>query len=273
MESPGERLPAPFAHYDHDSSTWKTSETSLFEDLTSSSPTWPRSGTWDLGRAYERPTSALAIGVIDGSPLPTPTAADHKRRGVHEKGGNPTLPHAVEALLPTPQAADSNGHHTRGGDRSHELLLPGVARKLLPTPTADSGPNRTVKRSDPQSNHHDGLTLKDWVKLLPTPDAAVSNDGEDLDTWQARRSELAARHGNNGMGTPLAIAVRLLPTPTARLGDESSRGADPARYRGPKSLNGRRSNLDDAIAAVDQQAPWLGDSSPPQSPDGSPSPE
>lgn len=45
-------------------------------------------------------------------------------------------------LLPTPSVADSTGGHmTRSGDRSGELLLPGVARQLageqlLPTPTA-----------------------------------------------------------------------------------------------------------------------------------------
>lgn len=49
----------------------------------------------------------------------------------------------------------------------------------------------------------------------------------------------------------------MLPTPTARLGDESGRGADPARYKGPKSQDGRRSNLDDCIAAIEAESPWL----------------
>ncbi|UTN93662.1 DNA methyltransferase [Mycobacterium phage Yorick] len=48
----------------------------------------------------------------------------------------------VVDLLPTPSAADGGGGHlTRSGDRSHELLLPGVARaysrgELLSTPQA-----------------------------------------------------------------------------------------------------------------------------------------
>ncbi len=56
-------------------------------------------------------------------------------------------------------------------------------------------------------------------RLLPTPDAAVSNDGEDIDGWVARRERVKARGINgNGMGTPLAIAVRLLDEgETARL--------------------------------------------------------
>jgi hypothetical protein len=51
--------------------------------------------------------------------------------------------------------------------------------------------------------------------LLPTPDSTVSNDGESLENWQARKEREKAKGRNgNGFGTPLAIAVRLLPTPT-----------------------------------------------------------
>ncbi len=47
-------------------------------------------------------------------------------------------------------------------------------------------------------------------RLLPTPDATVSNDGEGVDGWLARRERVKARGINgNGMGTPLSIAVRL----------------------------------------------------------------
>lgn len=52
--------------------------------------------------------------------------------------------------------------------------------------------------------------------LLPTPNATVANDGESPATWLARAANLAAKHNNgNGAGTPLAIAVQLLPTPRA----------------------------------------------------------
>ena len=53
------------------------------------------------------------------------------------------------------------------------------------------------------------------VTLLPTPNAAVSNDGEGIDTWEARRRAVKAASGaNNGM--PLSIAVQLMPTPTTQ---------------------------------------------------------
>lgn len=65
---------------------------------------------------------------------------------------------------------------------------------------------------------------------------------------------LTPGHRTGGSGSSSLLG---LPTPTARLGDDTSRGADPARYKGPQSLNGRRSNLDDCIAAIGEQSPWL----------------
>lgn len=56
--------------------------------------------------------------------------------------------------------------------------------------------------------------------LLPTPSASNVNDGESLESWEARRQRNLAKHVNgNGQGTPLAIAAQqLLKTPTAQLG-------------------------------------------------------
>lgn len=62
------------------------------------------------------------------------------------------------------------------------------------------------------------------LSLLPTPDASNANDGEQLDTWTARRDrvKLTAKNGN-GMGMPLAIAsLTLLPTPRASRGASST---------------------------------------------------
>lgn len=51
------------------------------------------------------------------------------------------------------------------------------------------------------------------VALLPTPAASVANDGEDTETWLARRERVKETANNgNGMGMPLTIAVQLLPT-------------------------------------------------------------
>lgn len=73
--------------------------------------------------------------------LPTPAARDSKGRDDWTvKEGSASLP---GTLLPTPSVADAlGGHWSRGGDRSDELLLGGVAKtvalnaRLLPTPAA-----------------------------------------------------------------------------------------------------------------------------------------
>jgi DNA (cytosine-5)-methyltransferase 1 len=53
-------------------------------------------------------------------------------------------------------------------------------------------------------------------RLLPTPVAGNFNDGADLPTWLARRDrqKKLGRNGN-GIGTPLPVAIALLPTPLA----------------------------------------------------------
>lgn len=45
--------------------------------------------------------------------------------------------------------------------------------------------------------------------MLPTPNAAVSNDGEGVDTFMARRAKVNAASGASN-GIPLTIAVQML---------------------------------------------------------------
>lgn len=190
----------PFAFYDPDTHSLRTSQTTFGSDSTSSSPTLPASGSMRNGALFARRRSALPIvanGCSSSPLLKTPTAQlavnggsqhpDKRRAGGH----GPTLADEVEHLLPTPRAQN-------GEDRNQRI----------------------------------------WARPLDQP--------QNLEN-----------------------ALALLPTPTARLGDSTSRGADPARYKGPQSLNGRRSNLDDCIAAVETKAPWLGGSSNLPSADGS----
>lgn len=66
--------------------------------------------------------------------LPTPTTEPDTGNGHARNLGKEAR------LLPTPQVADADGGHaSRSGDRSGELLLPGIARSLLPTPRASRG--------------------------------------------------------------------------------------------------------------------------------------
>jgi DNA (cytosine-5)-methyltransferase 1 len=96
------------------------------------------------------------------------------------------------SLLPTPRA-------TRGGPATETV-------ELLPTPRARDGKGRGYEDDLPSTVD----------RLLPTPAASMPNDGESLESWEARRQRNLAKGINgNGQGTPLAIAVKLLPTPMA----------------------------------------------------------
>lgn len=68
-------------------------------------------------------------------------------------------------------------------------------------------------------HHTDGSASSSQPGLLPTPAAGNFNDGESVESWQARKErELAKGCNGNGIGTPLSMAVQLLKTPTAQLG-------------------------------------------------------
>lgn len=126
----------------------------------------------------------------------------------------------------------------------HGYALAGAGRPdltLLPTPTSNLGDNGGPQ--DPAKRRAGGhsVSIEDAVHgltLLPTPAASVANDGESPDTWLARRERVkqAAANGN-GMGTPLTIAVQLLPTPSVAdvQGGRKSRSGD---RNGELLLNG-----------------------------------
>lgn len=72
-----------FAHYDRDSSCWRTWQRCLDEEWGEFLETWPRSGTTWNGIAYQRQQLArCTTGTEFGLRLiPTPTACDHKGSG------------------------------------------------------------------------------------------------------------------------------------------------------------------------------------------------
>jgi DNA (cytosine-5)-methyltransferase 1 len=84
------------------------------------------------------------------------------------------------------------------------------------------------------------------LRLLPTPVAGAFNGGEPVESWLARRDrqKKPGRNGN-GIGTPLAIAVRLLPTPMA-----SDSAAELAPQLGGRRPSGakRQTGLPEVVA-------------------------
>ena len=173
----------PFATYDPGSSSWRTWEPSLFEDSTSFSGRWPKSGTTLDGRAYELPSSALptnATGCSSSVSLGTPSARAAK--GVNSvrvaSGDTRGLLENQVATIPTPQARDGN----HGGPQGKRFL----------------NPERPNDLDD----------FVDALALLPTPvvnDMGVNKTVEWWDEWVAEKK---AQHGNgNGHGNSLAIEV------------------------------------------------------------------
>jgi len=74
--------------------------------------------------------------------------------------------------------------------------------------------------------------------LLPTPTASNPNDGESLESWEARRQRnLAKGYNGNGQGTPLAIAaMQLLPTPRASANENRQTKRTPSQEAGDHGL-------------------------------------
>lgn len=85
--------------------------------------------------------------------------------------------------------------------------------------------------------------------LLPTPTASNPNDGEDLESWEARRQvNLTKGYNGNGQGTPLGIAVKLLPTVTVM--DAASSRNSTAKRSDPNSAHHSGDTLLDALTLL-----------------------
>lgn len=153
----------------------------------------------------------------------------------------------------------------RGSMRSGRLyeqptsgpVIDGNASSLLPTPSANQyecdqevwETRRARLKAEHKNGNGFGLTTAMAVqKLLPSPMVGARNS-----TAKRNRTPPSGVHD----GDTLTDAIsRMLPTPTARLGD--SRGPQAKRYLNPERSN----DLDDAMA-------WLGDLTNEPSDDGS----
>lgn len=125
----------------------------------------------------------------------------------------------------TPTASDGLAETLSPGmgqrDRGPQNLAECVSKATWMTLTTRDWKDGACADSDVPTN---GLLGRQAVRSWPTPDATASNDGEDLDSWLARRERVRETARNdNGMGTPLAIAARLWPTATT--GDANGSGS------------------------------------------------
>lgn len=121
----------------------------------------------------------------------------------------------VGPLFRTPAAAEAEGGR-RNPDRegatmrlSDQVLEEQERGILLPTPKATD-----QAAGSPAEEERRSPGLRAVGALFPTPAAMNPNDEEDLDNWLARRERVKeTKQNGNGFGTPLGVAVRMLPTP------------------------------------------------------------
>lgn len=212
----------PFAYYDPDTCSVRTSQATFPWDSTPSSPTLPPWGSMRGGELFERPTPEPLTAGRDYSSsqlLPTSRATDGDKGGpnqVNGRGVRDSLPGVAPTLLPTP-LAQMNGPSQReldaGNPRNRletevHLLptpvadhsrglpqpgtdyqsLPNVAVSLLPTPTAvaQSGKCRTYQSGDLL---HQMTCDCSAPTLPPSPDGNTSSDDQLLPTPRAQNGE------------------------------------------------------------------------------------
>lgn len=131
----GSSTPESLTSYDRDTQSWKTSERSLFEELTVFSGPWPKSGMLVNGKIYALPMSERRTEESEFGLLPTPTRMDYlpirseealKRQYDKNRAGrtgHSTLRESVaypppKVMWPTPCASDYKGSGVNGDLRN-----------------------------------------------------------------------------------------------------------------------------------------------------------
>jgi hypothetical protein len=169
------------------------------------------------------------MGARDGFVSPgewlTPTVPNGGRsvpeslvqsKGMTEAGTKRTIDLQAQTMYwSTPKASDGDkgGPNMRGS--KGDLPLPSQSAQWM-TPSVSNSQGNEYTRDRGQAGQ-ERLTLTGQATQWPTPTASLVNDGEDLESWHARRERVkeSAKNGN-GMGMPLTIAAQQWPTPASR---------------------------------------------------------
>jgi hypothetical protein len=188
----------PFAKWDHDSQSWRTSEATSLWALTLSSLTLPQWGGLHDGELSEHQTPERLTNALDYSSLPTPRTSDSNGAGGHGSGG-PDLRTAI-TMLPTPAVNDMGRGKTpedwdawtakmqaaHGNGNGHGKSLEIEAQRLLPTPTSQAAKHGELSPVEREGNRpQDRGNL--WVVMprlvgettaQPSPDGSASSDDQ-----------------------------------------------------------------------------------------------
>ena len=176
----GLNTPELLASYDHDTSSWRTSQHCLVEGLTEFSERWPRSGIMQNGIAYQLQPLVRLTDETECGLWRTPQASDGQR-GTYatkqsidnhlQKGKQLSLPNQVKHihLWPTPTV---NGNYNRKGLSATSGDGLATAVRMFPTPCArdwkDTGtaPSELKRHSPPLAVHAGGALNPMWVEWL-----------------------------------------------------------------------------------------------------------
>jgi hypothetical protein len=175
-----------FAKCNPDGSLSKTSQqSSLFQQEESYSEGLPKAGMMRSGYLFELPTWEHRISESASSSSPG---------GVTWK-----TPHGMGGL-------DATGKHGGAGGGEFAKQANGW---MSPSAGDSKGRNYTY---DGHQRDKPRLALGGEAENWPTPDAGLLNDGESPESFEQRRQRNLEKH-QNGMGTPLGMAVKNWPTP------------------------------------------------------------
>ena len=200
---------------------------------------WLRRLSARMCESYEEATSLMSISSSVASPVnPTVKPAnggDTETRETSSMSSSVSLAswnppssswRTSRGLWGLEDSEDFSGRWpTSGSMLSGELFeqatlerpIEGGESSFWPTATAGDSKSSGASGYSTDSGRHSGTTLTDSARQWATPDATVSNDGEGLETFEARRARVKAKGINgNGMGTPLAMQCKQWATPTTR---------------------------------------------------------
>jgi hypothetical protein len=158
------------------SSSWRTSQLSLFGGLTGFSWNSMRWGMTRAGRLFQPQKWAPRTFESESGFFPTPAASEygssnngHPSREEYATKGKPSLSTmARKGLWPTPMASDGSKGPTQFARGNPSL---GAAVKLWPTPTVCGNHNAPKEGTDR------GFGLSTAVKRWPTPTASEGAKG------------------------------------------------------------------------------------------------
>ena len=191
--------------WDPDSSSWRTSQASLWEVMDGhhmGAPwldSWPKQGMTRNGELYPLPTQARHTSETGGGSLPVRW----------------NTPNTMDSLSAKSQQALDHEHETARPGRSNPNNLrdqvavsEGKTKWHIPTPTSADVYTGNLESSQQSDDSMHSVSLPDFVGRFPTPRAGKTTD-EDEESW-------LARHAAGKVATPpLALAARMLPAPSS----------------------------------------------------------